>query len=83
MKGQNYYTTLEGGHKTVSKTAVVLVNAGQRVAIANGNTTSTIGGSDKQYEASSHEGHTAIIDSESMYVQATISDDSKVTVRHE
>lgn len=78
-EAQNYYTKLEGGHKTVAKTAKTLVDAGETVVVRNGNSSEYI--EPGEHEVDHRESYTVFI--EDGIVSATINDDSRVIVRHD
>lgn len=77
---QNHYTTLEGGHVTVSETAMALKKAGKCVRVLNDRTTSEIS-PNREYEIKHYDNHTVIIDANTEIVQVEINDESEVTVR--
>jgi len=79
---QNYYTVLEGGHETVAKTALTLINAGKKITVRNGNCTDYIEGDD--LVLSHGKGFTHFVsDNGDGIVSGTIRDSSRVTVRTE
>ena len=79
---QNYYTVLEGGHKTVSKTALALATAGEEIRVRNGNYTDALSISDTDaadIDLLMYDKYTNIVVGD--FVQCTIRDDSHVIVR--
>jgi len=77
---QNHYTVLEGGHETVAKTALTLINAGEKISIRNSHCTDYIEGDNLTL---SHGNSFTHLIGENGVVSATIRDDSRVTVRTE
>ena len=76
------YTKLEGGHKTVSQTAMALLQAGESVSIRRNHTTKTLDRSD--YGLIHNENRSSLVwDNGDGMVAAEIYDDSTVTVRHD
>lgn len=78
MTEQNFYTVLEGGHETVAETAKVLADAGRTVKVRDYNTTEYV---PEGADLAHLEGRSVFeVDGK---VQATIRDQSHVTVRHD
>jgi len=75
------YTKLEGGHETVSQTAMALIQAGESVSVRRNHTTRSLEGSD--YELTHNENRSSFVsDNGDGTVAVEIYDDSTVTVRH-